>query len=181
MATRTPLWKTIPHPSVDGSEPRYAQWSFPRWRYEIPFEVLRSGLTGTEFAALAGFYNSVSGSALPWAYPDPDDGVATAQSFGTGDGITSTFQLVRSKGGFAEPTYLITTSPTIYVNGTPTSITNGTGGTVTFGSAPAAGAALTWSGTFSWLCRFDDDQIDFEGIMRGFWALPSLKFTTEKL
>jgi len=181
LATRSPTWKTLKFPSIDGSEPRYATWSYPRYAYEIPFELLRNTATITEFQLLAGFYNAVGGAALPWQFNDPDDYLAVAQPFGTGDGVTTQFQLCRAKGGFTMPVFQPIGTPALLVNGATASASVNGGGLVTFATPPAAGAALTWSGTFNWLCRFDDDQIDFAELGRGMWSLSSLKFTTEKL
>ena len=49
-------------------------------------------------------------------------------------------------------------------------------GLVTFNTAPANGAALTWTGYFGFLCRFDDDSLDFEQFMQNLWRVDSLKF-----
>lgn len=176
---RTPIWSTVKQPSVGGQESRFSLWSWPRWRYEFGFELLRDG---TELTTLAGFYNASLGSALVFQYADPTDGSVTAQNFGTGDGATRAWQLVRSYGGFSEPVFLPTGSPVISVNGTPTSaLTISATGVVTFTVAPAAAAALTWTGTFNWLCNFDDDSVDFEQFGATQWALSSLKFSTVKL
>ena len=105
---RSPVWSTIKQPSVGGQESRFAQWSYPKWRYEIPFEVLRNYSGFTEFDSLAGFYNQMYGSAGFFQYNDPKDGLIVNQPLATGDGTTTSFQLVRSKGGFAEPVFLPT-------------------------------------------------------------------------
>lgn len=42
---------------------------------------------------------------------------------------------------------------------------------VTFGAAPAAGAALTWTGQFYYRVRFKQDMMDFEQFMKDFWQL----------
>ena len=105
---RSPVWSTIKQPSIGGQESRFAQWSYPKWRYEIPFEVLRNYSGFTEFDSLAGFYNQVYGSAGFFQYNDPNDGLIVNQPLATGDGTTTSFQLVRSKGGFAEPVFLPT-------------------------------------------------------------------------
>jgi hypothetical protein len=47
---------------------------------------------------------------------------------------------------------------------------------VAFATAPAPGAVLAWSGFFSFLCRFDDDAVDFEQFMSNLWKVESLKF-----
>jgi len=62
-----------------------------------------------------------------------------------------------------------------------TNYTIGTSGVVTFTAAPANGAVLTWTGTFSWLCQFDDDEL---GLWQDFvnrLAIETLRFTTIKL
>ena len=105
---RSPVWSTIKQPSVGGQESRFAQWSYPKWRYEIPFEVLRNYSGFNEFDSLAGFYNQIYGSAGFFQYNDPNDGLIVNQPLATGDGTTTSFQLVRSKGGFAEPVFLPT-------------------------------------------------------------------------
>ena len=56
---RTVIWSTLKQPSVGGQESRFALWSFPRWSYDIPIELLRQTSDGTEFAILAGFYNAL--------------------------------------------------------------------------------------------------------------------------
>jgi uncharacterized protein (TIGR02217 family) len=47
-------------------------------------------------------------------------------------------------------------------------------GKITFNSAPAAAAALTWSGNFMFLCRFDDDSLDTAQMMNGLWSASGL-------
>jgi hypothetical protein len=47
---------------------------------------------------------------------------------------------------------------------------------VTFTTAPASGAALTWSGYYAFLCRFDDDVLDFEQFMSKLWEAKQVKF-----
>ena len=57
----------------------------------------------------------------------------------------------------------------------------GATGIVTCATAPVAGAVLAWTGTFNWLCRFDDDSLDFQQFGTGLWSMDSLKFSTVKL
>ena len=60
----------------------------------------------------------------------------------------------------------------IYVDPSTYSISNGL---VTFGSAPASGS-IAWSGSFGFLCRFAQDDIDFEEFMQNLWSAKSVKF-----
>jgi hypothetical protein len=177
-----PNWPTVKQDAVTGKRIRVPLTTYPTYRYEISFAVLRTAAAFLELQQLRGFINSVNGPAQLWAYTDPNDNTVTAQEFGVGNGSTTAFQLVRAFGGFVEPVFLVNGTPTVTVNGTPT--TSGTlspYGVVTFNSAPASGAALAWSGSFYWPCRFDDEVTQFENSYSGFFNLKSLKFSTEKL
>ena len=44
---RTVAWSTIKQPSIGGQESRFANWSFPRWSYDFPIELLRQSSTFT--------------------------------------------------------------------------------------------------------------------------------------
>ena len=50
-----------------------------------------------------------------------------------------------------------------------------------FSTAPGAGVSHLWSGTFNWLCQFDDDENTFQMDYDGIWSTSALKFTTVKL
>jgi hypothetical protein len=42
-----------------------------------------------------------------------------------------------------------------------------------------AGHALTWTGTYAWYCRFDEDVNTFEKFAYNLYELKKLKFSTE--
>ncbi len=48
--------------------------------------------------------------------------------------------------------------------------------TLTFAGAPAIGAAIATSFSYAFLCRFDDDSLDFDQVMSNLWKIDSLKF-----
>ena len=67
--------------------------------------VLRSAAAYLEYQTLQGFINSLYGGTGLFLFNDVNDNTATAQGFGQGgqgDGVTTTFQLVRTFGGFTE-------------------------------------------------------------------------------
>jgi uncharacterized protein (TIGR02217 family) len=189
---RTALWKTRTQESVSGKRTRTAFWSYPRWQWELTFDVLRQGaLSGTsyaEFAQLAGFFNARQGAFDSFLYQDPDDRQAIGQLIGTGDGATTTFQLVRSFGGYVEPVFASVADGVrpVYVNGVPVaSLAVGAWGSaapglVTFSTAPPAGAAVTADFNFCWPCAFDDDALDFEKFMATLYQAKSVKFSSLK-
>lgn len=184
---RTPIWSTIKQPSISGQDVRLPLWSYPKWRYELQIEVLRSAAAFSEFQSLVGLYNSVNGPAGVFSYADPSDGIATAQPFGVGNGAITTFQLVRTLGGFTEPVFApgAVSISAETVGGTavvsPASYSIGPAGVVTFNAAPAAGTTLIWTGAFSWLCQFDEDEMQLSQDYASIWSTSGLKFTTVKL
>lgn len=183
--TRSPLWKTLHQEAVSGRDNPLQLWTYPRWRYMLPFSCLRTESTRLTQQYVLAFYNSLGGSNGVFQYTDPDDKTATNQTFAVGDGTTRTFQLVRIMTGtgssFVEPV-LAATPTQVTVNGVPTaSYSNNDGGTVTFAIAPINGAVLRWTGTFNWLCRFDDDTIEFQKFLSTYWSVAKLPFTTIKL
>ncbi len=103
---RTPVWSTQKQRSISGQETRQQLWSYPQWRYELTFDFLRSTTALSEWQAVLGLFNQLGGSAGAFAYSDAADNTAVLQPFGVGDGVTSSFQLVRALGGFTEPVFL---------------------------------------------------------------------------
>lgn len=179
---RAARWDTVKQDALSGKRTRYPLWTFPVYEYELTFSYLRSDANTAEWQALLGFINSVQGAAQLWAYSDPDDNSVSAQPFGSGDGVSTSFQLVRTIGGFTEPVFLVKGSPVVKVAGvtvTPASISPY--GAVNFASPPAGGAALSWSGSYYWPCRFDEDLTSFSKFLVAIYELKSLKFSTEKL
>lgn len=53
-------------------------------------------------------------------------------------------------------------------------------GMLAFATAPQPGTVITADFTFAYLCRFLDDQADFENFMQGLWKAGSLKFRSVK-
>jgi hypothetical protein len=186
----TVQWDTVKHDALSGKRIRISNWTYPIHKYDMPLSFLRRdsvyGSTEDEFAVLIDFINSVQGAAQLWAYNDPNDNSVSNQDFGQGNGTTTSFQLVRSLGGFTEPVFIINGTPSITVAGTPTSsFTVSTYGVVTFNSAPASGAALVWVGgnnpDYYWPVRFDDDTTDLSNFVQNLFDCKSLKFSSEKL
>jgi uncharacterized protein (TIGR02217 family) len=180
---RSPVWKTLTQESLSGKETRVPVYTFPRYRWTVSFEFLRTAASYLELQTLLGFFNSLNGGALPFYYSDTNDGAVSLQPFGIGDGVTTAFQLVRSFGGFVEPVQSVNPAGlVIRVNGVITAASFiSSSGVVSFASAPAAAAAITWSGTFFWLCRMDADTQEFAEFVSGMFSSADLSFTSIKL
>jgi len=188
---RAPIWKTTKQEAVSGMEIRIGTYTYPRWKWTASVSLLQSVAGVADFQTMIGFMNSLNGGALPFKYTDPDDHAVTAQAFGAGDGATTQFQLVRAFGGFVEPVFTLNGAPSIYIAGSLKTVTTdytiSATGVVTFTSAPSAAAALTWTGSYYWLCRFDDDTYEFSAFganlqNTGFqYSLSKISFTSIKL
>jgi|SRR6185437_1541726 len=179
---KTPQYSTIVQTPVSRrGEVRLAQQVYPQWLFELDLTYLKGDFSQPTSAlgVLAGFFAAVQGKAQDWLYQDPYDNAVTAAQFGTGDGATTTFQLLRPLATSApDIVQNLNGTPTIYVAGTPvTPASIGATGLVTFTTAPASGAALTWTGGFYFRCRFDDDSLgQLQENFFQIWDLQSLKF-----
>lgn len=176
--TKQPQWATKIQRSVSGRELRAAFMSAPLYEFGMSYEVLREALSYQELQTLIGFFNSRKGSFDSFLYRDPSDNSVTAQPFGAGDGVTKTFQLVRTYGGDTEPVMNLNGAPAIYkdeaIQSSGYSID--TAGSVTFTAAPAIGAVLAWAGAYYYRCRFSDDVLDFENVLSKLWSARKVSF-----
>lgn len=185
ISAKSPMWSTAIASATSGRERRRRQWSYPKWSFTVGYEVLQQQRPGlTELDRLYGFFNGHAGQYAPFSYFDPTDNLVTDCPFGTGDGTTKAFQLYR-RGGvgavpFTEPVRSVLGTPKVSVGVSDVTAFTISGGVLTFTSAPASGAALTWSGQFMFRCRFAADQIDPAQMMQQLWSLSGLSFQTDK-
>lgn len=171
---KAPVWSTTIAEAASGRERRTPQWSYPRWRHSIAYDVIRQKPTNDELAGLLEFFNNAQGMQASFLYLDETDYVEVAAPIGTGDGTTTAFQIQRSIRTWAEPVF----APfgiSVYDNGVlkvggGTDYTLGNLGAITFTSAPANGHALTWDGYFFFLTRFDQDELPIKQMIRQLWG-----------
>lgn len=185
IASKQPQWNTAVSQASSGRERRRMAWSYPLWNFKVGYEVLRDGPNDRELQRLHAFFNTHAGKYAEFFFCDPSDNQVTDQRFGTGDGTTKIFQLTRTIGTgnltFVEPVRGLFNTPTVKANGSTTAgYTIGPLGQITFTSAPGLGTALTWSGNFLFLCRFDQDDLDAQQMMQGLWSQSGLAFVTVK-
>ena len=158
---------------ASGDEERNASWANSRRRYDVAYGIRRAD----DLAAVVAFFEARNGrlhgfrfkdwadhkSGLPSAPPGPTD-----QAIGTGDGITTAFQLVKRYASGSQTWVRAITKP---VAGTVRIALDGaeqlggwsvdtTTGVVTFATAPAEGVAITAGFAFDVPVRFDTDALD---------------------
>jgi len=181
---RSTIWKTLNQESFSGLDSAAGCMLYPRWLWEVNYEMLRSDTTNLELQNMSGFINSCHGGVSPFNYLDSEDFSVTAGTFGTGDGVSTQWQLFRTWGGFYEPVVAPFGGWKIFDNGSEktatTDFTISNLGIVTFNYTPTTGHALTCTGSFYWLCTFMDDQNEFENFMNDLWDLKKLQFKSKK-
>jgi hypothetical protein len=199
---RTYVWKTFVQEALSGKQSTLAMRQFPLVSYELTYNLLRdTGAPGfgggtSEIKSIVGLFNQVQGRWDTFLFTDPDFNTITPANasaygtFGTGDGSTLSFQLVApywnaGGAGRSELIQNLNGTPILYDNGATISSSNysiGATGIVTFGAghAPAAGHTLTWSGSWYYRCRFDEDAIVWKKFMNLLWSA-QVKFTSVKL
>jgi len=194
---KKPIFAATVAEAVSGRAVMGANAAFPLWEFDLTYEVLRSQTQNrepdtyyspnVEFEAIASLFLACAGSYGRFWYNDPTDNSRTGQVIGTGDGVSATFQIIRSFGtgntSLVEPVgglnYLL--PYTFYDNGTPTAITLANNNrTITFASAPTLGHSITGDFSYYFYCRFLEDGADFEQFMHNLWLLRSLKFRSVK-
>lgn len=152
-------------------------FAYPIYHYEQVYNVLR--FSQSEFQTLLGFYNLVKTTPGGYFYyNDPDDNSVTNQVIGVGNGSNTIFQSARTMGGFVEPIYGALNSGAVWkVNGSTVSASvDQNTGLVTFAGAPGNGLNVTWTGSYYWICEFEDDIPEFSSFMAQLYELQSLKF-----
>lgn len=186
---KTPSWPATIQTGATGKESRVQMQTRPRWRWELTYEILRDkfdvrqslglGVGYNELRTIAGFYLFVGGPLTAFLYDDPTDDAVTAGFIGTGDAVTTQFQLVRAFSGYNEPINSINSLSHIYLNGALQPGGNysvSATGLVTFVAAPPNLSVITADFTYYFQVRFEENSIEFENFMFQLWTAKSVKF-----
>lgn len=191
---KAPQFKNQIQRSISGRELRIQYQTVPTWLFTLTYEILADefdtrqqgysgGTTLNELRTLLGFYLAQQGTLNTFLFTDPTDYTVTNQNIGTGNGSTTTFQLVRtmgvSGGEFNEPIIAPNVVSDVYVNGVVVSpgdysVNYGTG-VITFTSAPGSGLAVTATFTYYFVVRFSDDSQEFENFAWQLWQAKTIK------
>ncbi len=167
MTPRT-TWSTTVVVMGGGAEQRNVNWTDARRQFDAS---TADTLTLTNFKLIEQHFNGRKARGRAFPLLDRSGFQASVQAFGTGDGLTTAFQLVIADGdsanAYTREIYLpIAATYTIFDNASP--VTEGAGagkfqlslstGIVTFGTAPIAGHSLTWTGQYYVPARYDLDE-----------------------
>src|SRR5487761_1990680 len=93
---RVRSFNNIIQTSQSQKEIRLANQGQARYQWKLAFDYLPGDSSiATDYQTLAGFHELVFGSLNPFWFEDAYDYQTTASNFGTGDGVTTAFQLAR--------------------------------------------------------------------------------------
>ena len=179
---KTPMFKTLVQEAVSGFEQRAMLQIYPRWIWELVYDFFRSSSAYNELQTLLGFFLQRQGAFAPFLIRDLEDNSVTGQAIGTGDGVTTAFQLARTYGGFTEPVTDTDGTATVYINGLPTTdYAISATGQIVFTTAPASGAVITADFSYYWRVRFMDDSSEFENWADHLWANGKIQLKSVKV
>lgn len=173
-ATVVPEFSTSVATTASGHERRNSLWSDARLRFDVGPGIRSEA----ELGELLAFFRARRGAARGFRLRDPTDfssnGMTGApdqadQLLGTGDGVRSTFPLVKHYGEGADAQVRRITRPVaaslrVSVNGAAASgWTLEPGGIVSFTAPPAAGAQVRAGFLFDVPVRFAEDRLETAG------------------
>lgn len=177
--TKSPLFSTKRATSASGRERFTSYWPYPLWQFELSYNVIKHNPTQPELFTMLEFFNSQQGQFSPWLFVDPSDNqvlVTAPMGFGTGDGVSTKFQITRNINSWVEPVYDVFNATILDNGGAAGTHTIGANGVVTFTTPPVTGHALSWYGYFYFGCHFMQDNFDVDQIVQTLWSGKSLKF-----
>lgn len=174
-ATGGPRFATTVAPSPSGDEALLSHWPAELGAWDL----VQQHRLDAETMALLALFRLACGRAHGFLYHDHDDDTGTAELLGIGDGVTTTFQLVKhyDQSSFLYSRTILkplpgTVLPTL--DGTPTTAfaVSSFTGLVTFDAAPALDVLVRASFRFYVPVRFNVDACDLTMVEPGIttWA-----------
>lgn len=167
----SPEFATTVAVTASGHERRNSQWADARLHFDVGPGIRSEQELGT----LIAFFRARRGAARGFRMSDPFDfsshqmtgsPLSTDQQIGTGDGLHTTFALVKTYGAADDPQIRRITRPRegtvrIAVDGQEiTDWTHSEKGIITLTTAPPEGAHITAGFLFDVPVRFADDRLD---------------------
>ena len=177
-----PQWSTMVIRMDSGYEQRNRVWAEDLGQWDVGSFVK----TEADVATILAFFHAVHGRLVGFRFQDPKDAQLVAQVLGTGNGVQTTFQLVKTYGSgpaaytktLTKPvagTVQVTVAGILRVEGVDFTVDTTTG-VVTFlpGHVPGMGQTVIASCTFDKPVRFDVDalSITYDDLVYGTLRLP---------
>ena len=189
----SPEFSTSVVEAVNGSEYRNINWSDARLRYDAGVGVRSL----SDIEAVLRFFRARSGRGFAFRFRDPFDhssapigepSSALDQALGTGDGVTTSFQIVKRYEDAGETQVRAIRLPVpgsvkVAVDGVALAVgwaVDESTGLITFDDAPSQGAAITAGFAFDVPVRFDSDILDLSVVTFEAGEAPSIPLVEVK-
>jgi len=179
---KTPIFSTAITVSKNLLDSRETYTQYPLYKIKLSFEFLTDdGTAAGDYQQLLGFVLARHGSFEDFLFNNVDDNYVSNQVLGVGDGVTTTFQMVRTYAGFVDAVRGLNGTPTVYLGGVQTTLfTVSDHGVITFNTAPILSTVITATFNFYYRVRFTADSNDFSQFVSKIWELKSLEMVTVK-
>lgn len=187
----TPTMDTTVGTTKSLREVRVANQEFPLWDIEILFEGLKDQTQNEtpyvpfvgqqQYEELVQLWLMMYGQSNVFAFDCPWDNSRENQQIAFGDGTSLTFTVIRTWGVDGTATFapvgLINNVIGVEINGITVNPIDYSidRNKITFTTPPANGAPITMTFSYYYLCRFVEDEQDFEEFGKNRWTVPSLK------
>lgn len=178
---KRPVFNSRIDEASSGREIRTSYTEWPRWEFELSYEFLedKSG-ADSSLKTILGFFVDCQGSFVPWRFKDPDDYAVQNGMMGVADGVTTQFYFRRYIGIRGEPVGQVDTANTItvYVDGVEVPDTEYTieANYIVFNTAPLDGLIVSADFQFYYVCRFLENQMEFQKFAEKLWDLQTCEF-----
>jgi uncharacterized protein (TIGR02217 family) len=162
----SPGFSTAIVTTASGHEQRNAAWASGRLRFDAGPGIRSED----DLKTLIAFFRARRGAAKGFRFRDPLDHDAVDQLLGTGDGVKTSFPLVKRYGTGDDAELRRITRPvagTLSVTANNALMPNGwtvAGGTVSFTVPPASGVTIRASFQFDVPVRFAEDSLEIDAV-----------------
>ena len=79
---RAQLWSTTVQEAAGGRQTTISWWSYPKWSWDLPIDLMRQYGLFSELSQIASFYAQHYGRGDTWLFREPNDCTETAQMVG---------------------------------------------------------------------------------------------------
>ena len=177
----TPSFNTGVSRSTNGKETRTQYQAYPTWEFELSYEWLPNRSQGKrDLESIVSFFLERSGSFEAFLYDGPETPLEEMTLLGEGDGVSTSFDLVKTTGSYVEPAGGLADLSAIqlYVDDVIVAYSafnlSEDNRSIVFDTAPLSGKSIRGVYKPLYLVRFNEDTADFEQFMSQLWNLQQI-------
>ena len=181
---KSPKTSTLLSEHRSGRKVSAQLYAYPLYSFELNYQVLHADTRRQELQQMMGFFIDRGGRAQQFLYQDPDDFITAEQLLGAGNGSRTDFRFIHPIGTIGAPVGQVeTTGLNVYLGDTLQTLGSDYSvvmpNILRFASPVPPLVQVTADYIYYFLCRFDDDLVDYEQFMAKLWSLGSCKFSSE--